>query len=135
MNSKEECLLFERLSDLELPLEERMDLERLIATEPELSERYATYRLLEEWAELESQTCAVGARSEIYESLLKEKESDLADRELGRLFPIFLGGALAASLVVALLNFWQFSDTSAGSVEALFGIPAESMETIIVSQL
>lgn len=135
MNTNEEWLLFERLADPEVSVEERVRLEGLIAASPESLKRYRAFQSMAEWQNLEPVPDSTAARSRLFATLAKGSEAEVTERELGRLFPMFFGGALAAVLVVALLNIWQFDDISGDAWGALFGIPAESVEIVIVSQL
>lgn len=135
MKSNEEWPLFERLADPALPDGERRRLEGLIAADPDSQMRYEAFCLLGEWPTLEQMPDSSAARGRLLERISAERESDVTDRELGRLFPAFFGGAVAAALILAAVNFWHFESLSGGTLEALFGLPDETVETAIVSQL
>ncbi|MBK1878703.1 hypothetical protein [Pelagicoccus mobilis] len=135
MKENEEWQLFERLTDPDLPEEEKLRLEREIASDPEVQARYEAFCILQDWPTLENQESSAAARERLLARIAEEQEDAVTDRELGRLFPIFISGALAAALALAMVNFWEFGDTSEGTLDALFGMPEESEESVIVSQL
>lgn len=135
MKTNEEWSLFERLADSSVQGEERRQLETQLALDPELAKRYEVFSLMSEWPSLDVIPDSADARLRLLGRLAEDRERGLPDRELGRMFPIFFGGALAAVLVLAAMNFWQFDELSGGTLEALFGLPSETVESAIVSQL
>lgn len=135
MKTNEEWPLFERLADPALLDGERRRLEDLIAADPGSQRRYEAFRLLREWPTLDQMPDSSAARGRLFEKVSAQRESDVTDRELGRLFPVFFGGAVAAALVLAAVNFWHFESLAGGTLEALFGLPDATMESAIVSQL
>lgn len=135
MNDQEIWTLFERLADEGLSAEDRTRLEAQVAGDPELSARFEAFRTLSDWPQLERLPNEVAARNRVYQSFVQDRDEGLVSLDLSKLFPIFFGGAVAAALVLGVLNFWQFCELAGGTFEAAFGMPAESIETVIVSQL
>lgn len=135
MKDNEEWHLFERLADPELPEAQRQRLESQIAADPRLQARFAAFRVLSDWPLLERDPECSAASDTVLARLVEEDAGRVAERELGRLFPVFISGALAAALALAMINFWEFGATSDDALDALFGMPEVSVETVIVSQL
>ena len=135
MKENEEWKLFERLADPDLPAAERLHLEHQLAADREAQIRYEAFCLLKDWPRLEPAAESAAARRRLLERIQDERTAEVADQELGRLFPLFMGGALAAALALALFNFWEFGELAGGTVEAFFGMPRESVESVFVSQL
>jgi len=135
MKENEEWQLFERLADPDLPEEEKLRLQREVAADPEAQTRYEAFCLLQNWRAFEARPEDAAARDRLLARVEQERAGDVTDRELGRLFPAFIGGALAAALALAMVNFWAFGDSAGGAIDAFFGMPHESEESVIVSQL
>lgn len=135
MNDTEAWILFERLADSGLPMDERRRLEAQVAAAPELTARLEAFRSMSEWPLLEKSQAEEAVCSRALQSLSADLESRLLAFDLGRLFPLFFGGAVAAALVLGLVNFWQFYEFADGTWDALFGLPAESIETALLGQL
>ncbi|MDQ8181272.1 hypothetical protein [Pelagicoccus sp. SDUM812005] len=135
MNDEQAWKQFERLADPELPAGERAALESEIEGDPKLLARYEAFLALSAWPQVEPALEGEAARARLFDELARDREEELVAVNLGKLFPVFLGSAVAAALVLGLLNILQFETLSGDMWEALFGLPAETIESTIVSQL
>lgn len=135
MNDEQAWKHFERLADPELSSEERASLTAAIEKDPKLAARFEAFQAMNGWPEVEPLSANSRARAHLIEELDRTRDKELVAVNIGRLFPVFFGGSVAAALILALMNLQQFDDLSAGTWEALFGIPSETIETALVSQL
>ncbi|MBD5780918.1 hypothetical protein IEN85_15570 [Pelagicoccus sp. NFK12] len=135
MNDEQAWKQFERLAAPDLSERERAELEAEIEKNPKLAKRLQAFRAMNAWAQMEPPVAEVEARERLFSELDRDRESQMVEAGLGKLFPVFMGGAVAAVLVLGALNVWQFDALSGDLWEALFGLPSETIETAIVSQL
>ncbi len=135
MKTPEIWRLLERLADPDLPREERERLEAFVEADPELRARDAAFKALRSWPEVEPAPPSAGMQRRLFERLRRERELAATDREVGRLFPVFAGLAAAAALAIGIVNFQQFGGVANGSLDAMFGLPAQTVENELLTQL
>lgn len=135
MNDEQAWKYFERLADPDLRADQRVRMEQEIAADPLLSARFEAFQAMCSWSQIEPVAASNEGRVRLMEMLQKDREEELVAVSLGKLFPVFMGGAVAAALLLGFMNVQLFGDLAGGTWEALFGMPAETIETVIASQL
>ena len=138
MNTPEPWKILERLADPSLSAAERAQLESAYLADPESRERWTAFRQLQDWPELERGAASdspAAVKGRLLERLWQEREREATDREVTRLFPLFAASALALALTVGLVNMTEFRETASDSIDALFGLPASSVDNELLTQL
>lgn len=135
MKTPDTWRLMERLADPELPRAERERLEAKVAADPELRARFAVFKNLMTWPQIEPAPQSAAMQRRLLERLRHERERAATDREVGRLFPVFAGLAAAAALAIGIVNFQQFGEMASTTLDAVFGLPEHSVENELLTQL
>ena len=133
MSDSEFWNLLEALRDPATPASQRAAAEAKLAANPQWAELWSTASLLEAWPALEEVTLGA-APSGVLEVVQAEQSRQALAWELGRAFPFVAAAGLAAALALAALNFMAMRDASNNTLDAVFGLPAPTIDHTLLAQ-
>ena len=135
MHKPDTWTLLERLCDPSVSPEEKRKLETQLIGDYRLQEHLKTFRILQQWPDLESENRVMESSQAVLGRLEAEWELEAVDRELGRVFPFVAATSLAAAIIIGIINIGAMREFSNDTFDALLGLPQNSIDDIILAEL
>lgn len=133
---KNECWkLLEELSDPGISLERRTAIEAQLNEDTVLRDRLATFRILQEWPELDAADRPFVNSRAVMDKILMEKSGAAIDIEIKKVFPWVAAAALAAAVVLAFINIETMADNADTTLDAVFGLSIPTLEDTLLTDL
>lgn len=132
MNNTHNWNIFEKLAAPDTPAGERIQLLKFIESNADLLAQWKAFRVLQEWPLLEQLSQKSGSTDVI---MMRVHEVESVDYGIKRNFPWVAAAALAASVVLVLINIGQKEDASDVTLDDVFGLPAPTIENTVLANL
>jgi hypothetical protein len=127
--------ILEQLADPSISLERKAALETKLKDYPVMLDRLETFRVLQAWPELDAVDRPFVNVRQVMDKIDRMDAMDTVDLEIKRAFPWVAATALAAAVILALVNFEMMGESSDNTLEALFGLTVPTIEETLYADL
>ncbi len=135
MDKNDSWNLFEELSDPGISLERKAALEAQLNEDPVLRDRLSTFRILQQWPGLDAADRPFVNSRAVMDQILLEKSGNAVDLEIKRTFPWVAAAALAAAVVLAVINIETMGNNAESTLDAVFGLSIPTLEDSLLTDL
>ena len=134
MTEAEKWKLLERLADPSTPPAEWQSLMARVNAEADLRQLWRGFRALQQWPQ-ELQRSAAPDLEPLHHRIRSEMEALAVEREMRRAFPWLAAAAIAASVLLGLVNLNRVEDPASNPLDEAFGLPNPSFEASLIADL
>ena len=135
MDNTDHWKLLEQLADPATSLDQRRDIESRLENDPHLRDQLLAFRVLTSWPALDRADRSESNSADALARMEALFAREAVDDEIKRAFPWVALVALAAAVVLAVINFGTMRDFSNTTLDALLGLPETSIEHTLTANL
>lgn len=135
MDKNDSWKLLEALSDPGISLERKTAIEAQLNKDPVMRKRLETFRVLQEWPDLDAADRPFVNSRVVMDQILMEKSGTAIDMEIKKAFPWVAAAALVAAVVLAVINIESMADNADTTLDAVFGLSIPTLEDSLMNDL